>query len=297
MEFAKECIQRALHYHPNSSKAQHRMGNFILMDTGNLAEAIHHYCRAIACDTRNFPAKADLMKAYMSSAQENADKILELIDAELENPDYNLNRIVSIYFIKGCFYLLFYDEKHPEHEISAALEWLKACEIASDSLDFKSISFMAKRYKWPKGRLNIKAVSSAIQNLMQSGKVDLSNEHLIRLEKIAQKNKDEAFNHYQQTRGVNNTGRGGYTARGRAPLGLQRRKSESLMVPESGSSASVAPTPAAPGTRRPRRWSNSASADSGGMKVVVIRQPRPPQGPGFALSGRPADLAELGTIN
>ncbi|CAG7837000.1 unnamed protein product [Allacma fusca] len=297
MEFAKECIQRALQFHPNSSKAHHRMGNFILMTSGNMNEAIQHYSRAITCDSRNFPAKADLMKALMCEAQENSEKILELINTELENPDYNSNRISSIHFLKGCFLLLL-DEKNPENEVNAALEWLKACEVSNESLDFKNISYMAKRYKWPKGKLTYRVVSSAIQSLIQSGKVDASNENLIRLEKIAQKNKEEAVQHYQQTRGGSNGGRGGYAARGgRAPFGLQRRRSESLMV--AGSSApgeGVVPTEA---TRRPRRWSNSnsASVDSGGMRVVVIRQPRPPQGPGFVLSERTASTSESENIN
>lgn len=102
----------------------------------DMKEVIKWYENAVSCDSRNFPAKAALLRALMSSPADNYDRINTLLIQELANDEWNNSRKAELYFLRGCFCLLTHGDDHPGNNILAAQSWLSASELSTEALNF-----------------------------------------------------------------------------------------------------------------------------------------------------------------
>ncbi|XP_037046879.1 uncharacterized protein LOC119081777 isoform X2 [Bradysia coprophila] len=138
--FAMVCIKRALMFHPNSSKANHRMAA-LLISQNSPSAALEYLQKAVENDERNLFASVDLLRVYMADMPTHKTKMEKI----LEDPIYKArDHYNDILLLKAMYSYLNGDI---EKSVDILIEAVTHNRIGSvDSLEKFQYNF--KRFRW-----------------------------------------------------------------------------------------------------------------------------------------------------
>ncbi|XP_021952889.2 uncharacterized protein LOC110849754 [Folsomia candida] len=163
--FAKECIERSLVYHPNSSKANTRMGVHYLTEEKNAEEAQKYFEKALSADKRNFPAIMLLLQTCMANPAKNKDFIVETIQKELSGEDgsrWGSDKMATLLMQKAFLQIMM------EDEATLVLQsFTEALEYYEESVKFglEKLPYFINRYGWKHVKLEYSEILEILNSV------------------------------------------------------------------------------------------------------------------------------------
>jgi hypothetical protein len=99
---------------------------FIVQEQNTL-EAEKFLEAALEADRRSFPALIEYIQVLMASPNENDEKLCQLFERELSNPEWDAIKLANMCLMKGLHFIM------KEDKDSATASWLEAYGKSKDA--------------------------------------------------------------------------------------------------------------------------------------------------------------------